>query len=273
MASTASLEIFLQRLQIPSEYAHNTEDGQINAQVISRLNAWKVNASSVLEELRDFLAQQNAGQHVSLTDKAMIICAIAAFEDENENWSSQISKRLATEILKEISEPDVPLLNEILSQHVKPMFRSNPHPSLNMSTGRKLGRPAGGPMASQDFYEGQTWKANVGAPSTVLWCADDYNRLWHLVIPPTMTILDDYQVPYKLKGAQIVLEMLERVSGDLLKRTGIDGLILQSLNNCLGHFNHEQSPHLIRLAISASLKLILLTTLPDLRHSLIKFTL
>ncbi|KAI3612996.1 trna-specific trna nucleotidyltransferase [Moniliophthora roreri] len=262
MSSSAPLEVLLQRLQIPSKYAQNTEDGQINAQVIARLNAWKVNASGVLEELRDLLAHQNVGMHVSLTEKAKIVCAIAPFEDENENWSSQMSKRLATEILKEISEPDVPLLNEILSQHVKSMFRSNPHPSLNMSTGRKLGRPAGGPMASQDFYEGQTWKGNVGAPSIVLWCTDDYNRLWHLVIPPTMTILDDYQVLYKLKGTQIVLEILERVSGDLLKRTGIDGLILQSLNNCLGHFNHEHSPHLIRLAILASLKLILLTTSP-----------
>ncbi|KAK7060110.1 hypothetical protein VNI00_000874 [Paramarasmius palmivorus] len=258
MSSPAPLNDLLQRLQIPSEYAYDTEEIQAKTQAIEKLNAWKADASKVLRELRVLLAQHTDASQVSTAEKASIICATVPFEDEKEEWNSSESSRLAAEILREISPPTVPLLNEILSHHVKPMFRSNPHPSLNTSTGRKLNRPAGGPMASQDFYESQTWKRHVGAPAIT----KDYDRLWHLVIPPTMTMLDDYQVPYKLKGAKIILEMLERVPKDLLKRTGIDGLILQSLNNCLGHFNHEDSPDLIRSAISASLRLILLTTVP-----------
>jgi len=54
--------------------------------------------------------------------------------------------------------------------HVKPIFLSNPHPSLNTVTGRKLSRFAGGPLASQDHYEGQTWKEHPGVEYLVSWC-------------------------------------------------------------------------------------------------------
>ena len=53
-----------------------------------------------------------------------------------------------------------------------------------------------------------------------------YERVWHLVIPPMMTLLDDYEVPYKTLGVRIVSEMLDRVPPELLRRTGMDGLIL-----------------------------------------------
>ena len=52
-----------------------------------------------------------------------------------------------------------------------------------------------------------------------------YEGLWHLVIPPVMTLLDDYEAAYKLRGIRIVAEMLDRVPKDLLMRTGVDALL------------------------------------------------
>ncbi len=52
-----------------------------------------------------------------------------------------------------------------------------------------------------------------------------YERLWHLVIPPVMTLLDDYEVQYKLQGVKVVSEMLKNVPAEILRRTGIDGLL------------------------------------------------
>ncbi len=52
-----------------------------------------------------------------------------------------------------------------------------------------------------------------------------YERLWHLVIPPVMTLLDDYEVKYKLQGVKVVSEMLKNVPAEILRRTGIDGLL------------------------------------------------
>jgi hypothetical protein len=54
---------------------------------------------------------------------------------------------------------------------------------------------------------------------------EDYEKLWHLLIPPVMTLLDDYDAGYKLQGIQVVAEMLKHVPAELLKRTGVDGLL------------------------------------------------
>ena len=51
--------------------------------------------------------------------------------------------------------------------------------------------------------------------------------MWHLVIPPVMTLLDDFEAKYKLQGVIVVHEVLLRLPKGLLKRTGVDGLIRQ----------------------------------------------
>lgn len=155
---------------------------------------------------------------------------------------------ITEEILSVFEEPSAPLLRQVLSHNVKPVFQSNPHPSLNLTTGRRLTRPAGGPMASQDFYEGQSWKAHPGVSNVLSWCVRHtsvrvmflcyspllierwqgsiYDDLWHLIIPPVMALLDDYQAVQKLKGVKIVSEMLKNVPKELLKRTGVETLLV-----------------------------------------------
>ncbi|KAJ8086083.1 hypothetical protein PM082_004902 [Marasmius tenuissimus] len=253
---------FTQALKIPAEFASHHED-ITDAPVIARLNAWKEDMTRSLEELK-IMVQQGQSTRFSAAERAQIIVATAPFELEHA-WTTEKARLQAAGILQDVYESDVAVLMEVLSQHVKPIFKTNPHPLLNMSTGRKLLRPAGGPMASQDFFETQTWKDDPAAPELVSWCvrhikAQDYSRLWHLVIPPIMIMLDDYQVLYKLKGVLIVSELLARAPQEILRKTGIDGLIFKALNNCFGHFDHAESPRLIRLAISASLSTILLTT-------------
>ena len=55
---------------------------------------------------------------------------------------------------------------------------------------------------------------------------EDYEYVWHLVIPPTMILLDDYESYYKLKGLIVVSELLKHVPSESLKRTGVDGLLI-----------------------------------------------
>lgn len=40
-----------------------------------------------------------------------------------------------------------------------------------------------------------------------------------------MTLMDDYEVVYKLRGIAIISQMLKTVPPDLLRRTGVDELI------------------------------------------------
>ena len=57
-----------------------------------------------------------------------------------------------------------------------------------------------------------------------------------------MTLLDDYEAKYKLWGVRIVLEMLKHVPKDLLRRTGVDGLLRSvSLVSVSLHTCHENS--------------------------------
>lgn len=61
-------------------------------------------------------------------------------------------------------------MERILRDFVKPIFRPNPHPQLNVETGRKLSRPAGGPLGHLDFLEGQEWKQYPATADVLSWC-------------------------------------------------------------------------------------------------------
>jgi hypothetical protein len=178
------LDSLLPTLQIPPEFAsHNriTEED-----IIDRVEQWKHNADRVLDEILDSVKQ--VLPDLSLQEQADVIFATATFDGEGP-WISCASKilsrgkinfivqhpvlqpeRFCPDILALFHCPGEPLLVQILTSNIKPLFQSNPHPSLNVSTGRKLSRPAGGPMARQDYYEGQTWKNYPGAPIALSWC-------------------------------------------------------------------------------------------------------
>ncbi|KAF5361588.1 hypothetical protein D9757_011557 [Collybiopsis confluens] len=253
------LQSLLASLEIPSEYKSLDSN---SPDVITRLDSWKLASLRVLQDLKELLKIRQ----LTTAEKATVIARTACYDGQG-SWIAPEVHSVVTEILDDFSKPSLLVMNQLLETDVNPLFRSNPHPSLNLSTGRKLDRPAGGPMGSIDFYESQAWKAYPGAANLVFWClrhiqTNDYGRLWHLVIPLVMTFLDDYQVPYKLKGVEMVKVLLEHVPREILKRTGVDGLILNSLNTCLAQLDDAESPRLIQAAISASLSLTLLTTSP-----------
>ena len=86
----------------------------------------------------------------------------------------------------------------------------------------------------QDYYEGKVWKNYPGIWSVLAWVVknipvssrvtscnstdstvtlvhcvqpDGYEDLWPLLIPPMMTLLDDYQAEHKLEGNSKVFEL------------------------------------------------------------------
>ena len=66
---------------------------------------------------------------------------IIALDNSYFNWNSLASS----------NQPTTVLLRQILSKNLRTVFSSNPHPHLNIKTGKKLARPAGGPNAVQDI--------------------------------------------------------------------------------------------------------------------------
>jgi len=67
-------------------------------------------------------------------------------------------------------KPSRELITRVLTENIRPIFKSSPHPHLHSETGRKLSKAAGGSMAMQDYYEGQLWKTFPGIAKVVLWC-------------------------------------------------------------------------------------------------------
>ncbi|KAJ7783393.1 hypothetical protein B0H14DRAFT_3893827 [Mycena olivaceomarginata] len=256
-----NVPVRLPSLRVPAEFNRYREIAEPD--VIARLDHWKEDALRTLRELQTRVQQgtrcfdaEAPGRYCGPRQRCSRATMLGVLPD---------SRGLAQEILHEYSEPPVPLVIQVLQNNVKPIFRSNPHPSINLATGRKLARPAGGPAASQDFYDTQTWKDHPGAANIVLWCvrniqSEAYEELWHLVVPPLMALLDDYEARYKFMGVTITSTMLERVPPSVLKRTGLDSLLITSLNRSLTQLQSPETPRLLPLAVSTSLTLIRLTT-------------
>ncbi|KAF9557416.1 hypothetical protein CPC08DRAFT_819874 [Agrocybe pediades] len=266
----------LDELKIPADFSRYEN---LDAPAVVVLDKWRENISNVLEDIRRICLSKDDAIS-SLETRRHTIVRIAPFLDQHqltpdendvidseEPWVNDRSREIAREILtsENVSLSDEEVAIHVLKDDIKPIFRTNPHPHLHTSTGRRIAKPAGGAMAMQDYYDSQPWKEHPGIYKVVLWCIhrikpETYERVWQLVIPPIMTFLDDYQASYKLQGTLLVQDLLRHVPADLLRRTGVDGLLQQSLRNSLAHLDNPDTPSLIEHAVQASLSLTLLTT-------------
>ncbi|KAF5337808.1 hypothetical protein D9611_015047 [Ephemerocybe angulata] len=243
----------LESLDLPQEFKkyENATPQQQEA-----LQSWTQKAPSRLNDLK--LALQGRYEDIDIEALGKVVAKVspfaydvaslcgddghAAYEEErnvlgNETpWITPSSKASAQEILLSLDTPRKgALVKHVLEHIVKPIFRaSNPHPHINPATGRSL-------PPSKDFFEseGQIWKNTIGLGAIVYWCIDNiepgtYMDVWHHR-PPVMTFLDDYQPRYKLWGLLVAQRMLRDVSPNLLKTTGIHGLLKSSFRKILAH--------------------------------------
>jgi hypothetical protein len=262
--SSSTLPNLLTALAVPQEFSRF--DKLTDEQILAQLTRWKNGVSTSLTNLRDLLATRQGIQSLTVDEQADIAASVAVFDGPGE-WITHHTSSLALSILDPLTEPHIPpqVLTRILTHHLKPAFAANPHPRLNLQTGRKLHRPAD----TQDAYEGQVWKTRIGTGNVLGWClrnieASTYESVWHLILPPVMTYLDDFEAPYKLRGVHLVSDLLSRVPPELLKRTGVDGLLFTSLSGTFNHLRDPFTPDLIRAAVPTTLHLIDITLPPSL---------
>ncbi|KIY45969.1 hypothetical protein FISHEDRAFT_48262 [Fistulina hepatica ATCC 64428] len=247
-------------LKVPDDFNKYTECIEFeDTDALNRLHEWRDKVPQLLAELKSLLEKKLDHRTLDVPGAAHIGAVVLAFVNEDDPWVHPASCNLARDILDFLSIDTVDAVTHILVHIIKPLFQSNPHPRLNAG-GRSLPRVAGGADAVQDVFECQKWKTHPGVSNVLLWCVehiDDshYERLWPLLIPPVMTLLDDYQIQQKLRGVQLVQVMLQRVPVSVLKRTGIDILLQKASLSSI-----RESPQLLSSAIRASLTLTLLTT-------------
>ncbi|KAF9242912.1 hypothetical protein BU15DRAFT_72567 [Melanogaster broomeanus] len=266
---TPTLKQVLDSLVVPSAFSRHEKI--TDESVLSELYTWKSSLQIILSQLDAFdVSTLSLFDHADLVRILAPLTAVAQWSSpKTRSIASGISLRLLTDtpvnlsLLAHLSNiaPSPQLINHVLTHIVKPLFAPTPHPRLHTSTARILPRPAD----TQDTYIQQPWKERPGLDEVIRWGVlntepSAYESTWPLLLPPVMSFLDDYQVPFKVLGVRLVSDMLTRVPPELLLRTGVDGLLFTSLTNSLNHLRDPSTPELIRLAVPTTLQLIDLTT-------------
>ncbi|ORY24077.1 hypothetical protein BCR39DRAFT_548038 [Naematelia encephala] len=147
----------------------------------------------------------------------------------------------------------------ILSNVLKPLFRPSAHPMLNPSTSRALSRPAGGQQAFSDFSESSTqiFKSPQGwaCDHVLAWCCDQLDpgqveRHIGLILPPSLVMMDDWEPPWRGRGITVLSKWVEKIDTVVLKRMGLDKLLLDSLIHTLSLHPNPPLPQALPAALS-----------------------
>ena len=136
------------------------------------------------------------------------------------------------------------LVHHFLKLTIRPMF-IKAKPSSVTDAGRKnttevLPKRIG--VASDDESVTRPWKdsRHEYALELLQWCSAKLNRpllehVWPLIVPPCLTLVDDWQAQYKVQGAQLLQRVLEATSSPLLARTGLRPVFEDALLACLAY--------------------------------------
>lgn len=152
----------------------------------------------------------------------------------------------------------------LLQNPIRKLF-SNPHPSINPANSRALSRPAGGADAHLDFHDTahQPFKSPTawGCYNVLSWAIDQLSDDMlepkiGLILPPTLTLMDDFEPAWRGRGCSILQRWMDRFPTEIMKRMGLDRLLLDSAIHTLSLHANPPLPHVLPLA----LKLISKTT-------------
>lgn len=124
----------------------------------------------------------------------------------------------------------------ILSTVLRPLF--SPHPYI--FNNRAVAKPLGGAEAMDDLQETSTYKTQQGWGSANLlyWASSvlpsvQLERHLNLILPPTLTMMDDWEPFWRLKGIWVLSGWLKNMDKEELKRRNLNSLLLKSLLHTL----------------------------------------
>lgn len=124
----------------------------------------------------------------------------------------------------------------ILNSVLRPLFSSHPYISNN----RAVAKPLGGAEAMDDLQETSTYKTENGWGSANLlrWSSSilppvQLERHLNLILPPTLTMMDDWEPFWRLKGIWVLSGWLKNMDKEELKRRNLNSLLLKSLLHTL----------------------------------------
>lgn len=175
---------------------------------------------------------------------------------ERIDRKSTVRQRLMLVITKRVDRTAMALY--LLQNPIRKLF-SNPHPSINPANSRALSRPAGGADAHLDFHDTahQSFKSPTawGCYNCLSWAIaqlpdDMLEPKIGLILPPTLTLMDDFEPAWRGRGCKVLQGWVDRFPTEIMKRMGLDRLLLDSAIHTLSLHPNPPLPHVLPLALS-----------------------
>jgi hypothetical protein len=149
----------------------------------------------------------------------------------------------AIEEVKKHGELTSALASHFLKLTIRPLF-AKAKPDNVTEQGRKKtteGLPAKLTSENSDERTVKPWKSDKDAYALELlkWVVEsslDENsteRLWPLLVPPILTLVDDWETKHKRLGTGLLHSLLQATSPSLLSRTGLGSVFEDALMPCL----------------------------------------
>lgn len=203
-------------------------------------------------------------------NKSDIVIALASFTSDNDPWTTSASATKAREALQSFTtnlRADAPsfwsIVEQVLKERVKPLFAKTRNPAIT-DAGRKNFHPV--PLGRFDTSildpESKPWKVHDPYATTVFeWIIAQYHvrplanifrhrteltwaqstdkgyleRHFPLLIPPTLSLIDDDNLAYKSRGCSILLQFLKPIKeseSDILQRTNLSSVFEDAIKQC-----------------------------------------
>ncbi|KAK5132287.1 hypothetical protein LTR08_009195 [Meristemomyces frigidus] len=158
------------------------------------------------------------------------------------NPSSTSVDDAVEEVKRKRGELTSSLARHFLKLTIRPLF-VKAKPSSVTATGRRVTTTVLPPKMTADDMDdtiNKPWKSGKDAFALDLlnWAVQALDatlleEVWPLLIPPVLTLLDDWEPNYKRQGAQLLLQLLAATPPLLLERTGLGEVFEEALLPCL----------------------------------------
>ncbi|KAH9845144.1 putative tRNA nucleotidyltransferase poly(A) polymerase family protein, partial [Teratosphaeria destructans] len=158
------------------------------------------------------------------------------------NPDSASAEEAIEEVRQKRGELPYALVRHFLKLTIRPLFSKT-----KLQTVTKAGRKVTGEILpvkitpeSQDDEVNKPWKSahQAYALDLLKWVInaldeETLEKVWHLVVPPVLSLLDDWQTKYKTLGASFLQHLLKVTPPLLLERTGLGSVFEEALLPCL----------------------------------------
>ncbi|CAO3609595.1 unnamed protein product [Mucor fragilis] len=146
---------------------------------------------------------------------------------------------------------------DILSTTLQPLFKKQA--SLHPTLAAKRSQSRYG-SKHIDIHEDQQWK-NACHVQLLSWLLSSVSTQQlqdnlHLLIPPVLIVLDDYDVAYKEQGVHMLHTMILKLDPHCISKYGLDNVFLESLFKCLSYLSEARDMPLLKAAYPCILDLI-----------------